>query len=83
MMSTRGWLSDLKLRGSWGINGNDLIDNEAFYAKYLMSLDRGSYNMSGDGVTLSPGAYRHTHHQSRPEMGKDIPDQCRNRCRIS
>lgn len=58
MESTRSWLSDLKIRGSWGINGNDLIDNEAFYAKYLMSLDRGSYNMSGDGVTLSPGAYR-------------------------
>lgn len=58
MENTRGWLTDLKIRGSWGINGNDLIDNEAFYAKYLMSLDRGSYNMSGDGVTLSPGAYR-------------------------
>lgn len=58
MDNTRAWLSDLKLRGSWGINGNDLIDNEAFYAKYLMSLDRGSYNMSGDGTTLAPGAYR-------------------------
>ena len=43
-----GWLTDLKLRASWGINGNDLIDNEAFYAKYLMSLNRGSYNMNGD-----------------------------------
>ncbi|MDE6495821.1 MAG: TonB-dependent receptor [Duncaniella sp.] len=58
MEATRNWLSDLKIRGSWGINGNDLIDNEAFYAKYLMSLDRGSYNMSGDGTTLAPGAYR-------------------------
>lgn len=58
MEGARSWLSDLKLRGSWGINGNDLIDNEAFYAKYLMSLDRGSYNMSGDGSTLAPGAYR-------------------------
>lgn len=58
MEYTRSWLSDLKLRGSWGVNGNDLIDNEAFYAKYLMSLDRGSYNMNGDGVTLSPGAFR-------------------------
>ncbi len=58
MESTRGWLDELKLRASWGINGNDLIDNEAFYAKYLMSLNRGSYNMSGDGVTLAPGAYR-------------------------
>ena len=58
MEPTQSWLSNLKLRGSWGINGNDLIDNEAFYAKYLMSLDRGSYNMSGAGTTLSPGAYR-------------------------
>jgi len=58
MEATHSWLSDLKIRASWGINGNDLIDNEAFYAKYLMSLDRGSYNMSGDGVTLAPGAYR-------------------------
>lgn len=58
MESTSEWLSDLKLRASWGINGNDLIDNEAFYAKYLMSLNRGSYNMNGDGTTLSPGAFR-------------------------
>ena len=58
MESTRGWLDELKLRASWGINGNDLIDNEAFYAKYLMRLNRGSYNMNGDGVTLLPGAYR-------------------------
>ena len=58
MEPTQSWLSNLKIRGSWGINGNDLIDNEAFYAKYLMSLDRGSYNMSGDGTTLAPGAFR-------------------------
>ena len=58
MESTRSWLNELKIRGSWGINGNDLIDNEAFYTKYLMSLDRGSYNMNGDGTTLAPGAYR-------------------------
>lgn len=58
MAGTSSWLSDLKLRASWGINGNDLIDNEAFYSKYLMSLDRGSYNMSGDGKKLAPGAFR-------------------------
>ena len=58
MAATAGWLSDLKLRASWGINGNDLIDNEAFYSKYLMSLNKGSYNMSGDGTTLAPGAFR-------------------------
>ena len=58
MANTRSWLSELKIRGSWGINGNDLIDNEAFYSKYIMSLNRGSYNISGDGTTLAPGAYR-------------------------
>ena len=58
MENTYTWLSDLKIRGSYGINGNDIIDNEAFYSKYLLSLDRGSYNMNGDGVTLYPGAYR-------------------------
>lgn len=58
MSSTKSWLSDLKLRASWGINGNDIIDNEAFYTKYLMSLNGGSYNMNGDGKTLAPGAYK-------------------------
>lgn len=58
MEDTRTWLTDLKLRGSWGINGNDIIDNEAFYTKYLMSLNGASYNMSGDGSTLSPGAFK-------------------------
>ena len=58
MESTYTWLTDLKIRASYGINGNDIIDNEAFYSKYLMSLDRASYNMNGDGQTLYPGAYR-------------------------
>ena len=58
MENTRNWLSDLKIRGAYGVNGNDLIDNEAFYAKYLMSLERGSYDMSGTNSSLNPGAYR-------------------------
>lgn len=58
MENTHSWLDELKLRAAWGINGNDLIDNEAFYAKYLMSLRSGAYNMNGDNVTLAPGAFR-------------------------
>jgi TonB-linked SusC/RagA family outer membrane protein len=58
MESTHSWLNDLKLRGSWGINGNDIIDNEAFYTKYLVSLNGASYNMNGDGTTLAAGAYK-------------------------
>ena len=58
MSSTKSWLDDLKLRASWGINGNDIIDNDAFYNKYLVSLQNASYNLSGDNSTLSPGAYK-------------------------
>jgi TonB-linked SusC/RagA family outer membrane protein len=52
------WLSDLKLRASWGVNGNDMIDNTATYGKYLVSLKNASYNMSGDNATLMPGVYK-------------------------
>ncbi len=57
-MKNIDWLSDLKLRTSWGINGNDMIDNEATYSKYIVSLDDASYNISGDGTTLAAGAYK-------------------------
>lgn len=58
MSAASGWLSDLKIRASWGINGNDMIDNTATYDKYLMSLKDASYNIIGDGKTLAPGAYK-------------------------
>ena len=58
MENTRGWLSDLKLRAAWGINGNDMIDNTATYDKFFMNLGSGGYNFSGDNVTLRPGAVK-------------------------
>lgn len=58
MEPAQAWLTDLKLRASWGINGNDIIENEAPYTKYLISLKESSYNINGDGVTLAPGAYK-------------------------
>lgn len=57
MEDTRDWLSSLKIRGAYGINGNDIIANDAFYAKYAMDLDRAGYAIGG-GNTLSPGALR-------------------------
>ncbi|NPD91808.1 SusC/RagA family TonB-linked outer membrane protein [Xylanibacter muris] len=57
MESARSWLTDLKIRGAYGVNGNDIIANDAFYAKYSMDLDRAAYAMGG-GNTLSPGALR-------------------------
>ena len=58
MESTRNWLNELKIRGAYGVNGNDLIANDAFYAKYSMDLDRAAYALGG-GNTLSPGALRY------------------------
>lgn len=58
MGRTRAWLNDLKIRGAYGVNGNDLIANDAFYAKYSMDLDRAAYALGG-GNTLSPGALRY------------------------
>ncbi len=58
MESTRDWLSDLKLRAAYGVNGNDIIDNDAFYSKYYVSLNKASYNISGDNKTLASGAHR-------------------------
>lgn len=57
MEASRTWLSDLKIRGAYGINGNDIIANDAFYAKYSMDLDRAAYALGG-GNTLTPGALR-------------------------
>ncbi len=58
MASTSNWLSDLKLRFSWGINGNDQISNTATYNIYAVNIWNGSYNLNGDGKTLSMGAVR-------------------------
>jgi len=58
MENTHSWLSDLKIRCAYGVNGNDLIANDAFYAKYSMDLDRAAYALGG-GNTLSPGALRY------------------------
>lgn len=58
MQSAGNWLSDLKIRASWGINGNDQIDNNATYNLYYTDMNNGSYNFSGDGSTLTPGAIK-------------------------
>lgn len=58
MEGTRSWLSDLKIRGAYGINGNDIIANDAFYSKYSMDLNKASYAIGG-GNTLYPGALRY------------------------
>ena len=66
MKKTNSWLDDLKLRASWGINGNDEIDNEATYTKYLVSLSDASYNLSGDNQHLASGAAKT--HTGNPDL---------------
>ncbi len=66
METTRSWLDDLKLRASWGINGNDEIDNEATYTKYLVSLSNASYNLRGDNQHMAFGAAKA--HTGNPDL---------------
>lgn len=40
-------LSDLKLRASFGINGNDQINNSATYDLYYVNKQKGSYDFKG------------------------------------
>lgn len=46
MESTRSWLDNLKLRGSWGSLGNQNVDNYAYIAEYG-SVDYVAWNMGG------------------------------------
>ena len=58
--ATRSWLKGPQNTRSYGVNGNDIIANDAFYAKYAMDLDRAAYAIGG-GNTLLPGALRSQH----------------------
>ena len=54
MESTRGWLSSLKLRSSWGQNGNCNIANFQYLATISLSAP---YDVSYAGTSVSVGAY--------------------------
>ncbi|WP_106831271.1 SusC/RagA family TonB-linked outer membrane protein [Parabacteroides pacaensis] len=47
-------VNDLKLRVSWGKNGNDMIDNEATYNKYITDLNKGGYDLNGINQGVIP-----------------------------
>ncbi|MCD7938091.1 MAG: TonB-dependent receptor [Tannerellaceae bacterium] len=54
MTSTREWLDNLKIRGSWGSLGNQNVDNYAYIAQYG-SIEYVKYNMGGSRpMTLAP-----------------------------
>ena len=58
MSFAKPWLTDLKIRTSYGVNGNDQISANATYNLYSISLDNSCYNISGDNNTLAAGARR-------------------------
>lgn len=47
-------VNSLKLRASWGQNGNDLLDNEATYTKYVISLIQAGYDLRGINQGVIP-----------------------------
>lgn len=58
MASTGNWLNFLKVRASWGSNGNDGIT--AFNYLSLISLANAQYNFSNTNSSLTNGSYPST-----------------------
>ena len=53
------WLSDLKIRASWGLNGNSNIPSTALINIYGTSYDQTSYAIAGnENGTLYSGYYK-------------------------
>ncbi len=56
-MSNVNWLSFLKLRASWGQNGNDNISTDAFTAGWTFG-DFGQYSFNNNKNSATTGAYK-------------------------
>ncbi len=67
------WVDELKLRASWGINGNDQIDYSATYNLYANRQNEVGYNLSGDGSSLAVGAVRI--HRGNPNLRWEETEQ--------
>ena len=69
MASTSSWLDDLKLRASWGKNGNQAISNTARYGIYVADYGRDrmtstAYDLYMQGSGIFPSGYRTTQTQN-------------------
>jgi TonB-dependent starch-binding outer membrane protein SusC len=58
MESTKDWMDFLKVRASWGSNGNDNIKNFNYLS--LIKLANAQYNLGNDNSTLAVGSYPST-----------------------
>ena len=55
------WISDLKIRASWGKNGNDNIPSNALINIYDANFNNTSYPIAGNGTGTILSGYRRTH----------------------
>ena len=56
MSSTSSWLDELKLRGGYGVVGNDRMGNYNSFSQYAINFNQAFYPMSGaNGTTGSTG----------------------------
>lgn len=58
MESTKDWMDFLKVRASWGSNGNDNISKFNYLS--LLQLANAQYNFGNDNSTLTAGSYPST-----------------------
>lgn len=58
MESTKDWMDFMKVRASWGSNGNDNITKFNYLS--LISLANAQYNFGNDNSTVTAGAYPST-----------------------
>jgi len=58
MESTKDWMDFLKVRASWGSNGNDAI--AAFNYLSIIKLSNSQYNFGNDNSTMTNGSYPST-----------------------
>ena len=55
MDGTSSWLSDLKLRASWGKSGNDQIGNYNGFTTFGANLNNSYYPIDGSDNSVTPG----------------------------
>ncbi len=73
-MKNAKWLDDLKIRASWGKNGNDAISNTATYTLYSVGGNNAMYDLDGtQSGTIFSGIYRSS--TGNPNIGYEVTTQ--------
>lgn len=57
-MQNIGWITDLKIRGGYGRNGNDNVGNYNIYSTYRANQFEAYYNIAGNSTTSTQAGFR-------------------------